>query len=111
MENSQLIVPVAHGEGRMDFLDTSVLKKLISNDQIPLQYVNSKGQATEKYPANPNGSPEGISSLCSKDGRATILMPHPERAFLNKQLSWTDADDSDSSPWFEMFLNARKFVN
>ena len=111
MENSQLIVPVAHGEGRMDFLDTSVLKKLISNDQIPLQYVNSKGQATEKYPANPNGSPEGISSICSKDGRATILMPHPERAFLNKQLSWTDADDSDSSPWFEMFLNARKFVN
>ena len=111
MENSQLIVPVAHGEGRMDFLDTSVLKKLISNDQIPLQYVNSKGQATEKYPANPNGSPEGISSICSKDGRATILMPHPERAFLNKQLSWTDGDDSDSSPWFEMFLNARKFVN
>ena len=111
MENSQLIVPVAHGEGRMDFLDTSVLKKIISNDQIPLQYVNSKGQATEKYPANPNGSPEGISSICSKDGRATILMPHPERAFLNKQLSWTDADDSDSSPWFEMFLNARKFVN
>ena len=111
MENSQLIVPVAHGEGRMDFLDLSVLKKLISNDQIPLQYVNSKGQATEKYPANPNGSPEGISSICSKDGRATILMPHPERAFLNKQLSWTDGDDSDSSPWFEMFLNARKFVN
>jgi phosphoribosylformylglycinamidine synthase len=111
MENSQLIIPVAHGEGRMDFLDTSVLKKLISNDQIPLQYVNSKGQATEKYPANPNGSPEGISSICSKDGRATILMPHPERAFLNKQLSWTDGDDSDSSPWFEMFLNARKFVN
>jgi phosphoribosylformylglycinamidine synthase len=111
MENSQLIVPVAHGEGKMDFLDLSVLKKLISNDQIPLQYVNSKGQATEKYPANPNGSPEGISSICSKDGRATILMPHPERAFLNKQLSWTDADDSDSSPWFEMFLNARKFVN
>ena len=111
MEKSQLIVPVAHGEGRMDFSDLSALKKLVSNNQIPLQYVNSKGKATEKYPANPNGSPDGISSICSKDGRATILMPHPERAFLNKQLSWTDADDSDSSPWFEMFLNARKFIN
>ena len=111
MEKSQLIVPVAHGEGRMDFSDLSKLKNLISNDQIPLQYVNSKGQATEKYPANPNGSPAGISSICSKDGTVTILMPHPERAFLNKQLSWTDADDLDPSPWFEMFLNARKFIN
>ena len=111
MDDSQLIVPVAHGEGRMEFSDNSKIKKLISNRQVPLQYVNSKGETTEKYPLNPNGSVEGVSSVCSKDGKVTILMPHPERAFLNKQLSWTDSDVSKPSPWLEMFLNARKFVN
>jgi phosphoribosylformylglycinamidine synthase len=111
MDDSQLIVPVAHGEGRMEFSDNSKIKKLISNRQVPLQYVNSKGETTEKYPLNPNGSAEGVSSVCSKDGKVTILMPHPERAFLNKQLSWTDSDVSKPSPWLEMFLNARKFVN
>ena len=111
MDDSQLIVPVAHGEGRMEFSDNAKIKKLISNRQVPLQYVNSKGETTEKYPLNPNGSAEGVSSVCSKDGKVTILMPHPERAFLNKQLSWTDSDVSKPSPWLEMFLNARKFVN
>ena len=60
---------------------------------------------------SPNGTTDGISSVCSYDGRVTILMPHPERAFLNKQLSWTNNEDSGFSPWFEMFLNARQFIN
>ena len=111
MKDSQLIVPVAHGEGRMEFSDPSNLRKLISNNQIPLQYVDSEGEIATSYPSNPNGTTEGISSVCSNDGRVTILMPHPERAFLNKQLSWTNKEDSGFSPWFEMFLNARQFIN
>ena len=111
MKDSQLIVPVAHGEGRMEFSDPSNLRKLISNNQIPLQYVDSEGEIATNYPSNPNGTTDGISSVCSNDGRVTILMPHPERAFLNKQLSWTNNEDSGFSPWFEMFLNARQFIN
>ena len=111
MKDSQLIVPVAHGEGRMEFSDPSNLRKLISNNQIPLQYVDSEGEIATSYPSNPNGTTKGISSVCSNDGRVTILMPHPERAFLNKQLSWTNNEDSGFSPWFEMFLNARQFIN
>ena len=111
MKDSQLIVPVAHGEGRMEFSDPSNLRKLISNNQIPLQYVDSEGEIATNYPSNPNGTNDGISSVCSYDGRVTILMPHPERAFLNKQLSWTNNEDSGFSPWFEMFLNARQFIN
>ena len=111
MKDSQLIVPVAHGEGRMEFSNSSNLEKLISNNQIPLQYVDSEGEIATSYPSNPNGTTEGISSVCNTDGRVTILMPHPERAFLNKQLSWTNSEDSGFSPWFEMFLNARQFIN
>ena len=111
MKDSQLIVPVAHGEGRMEFSDPSNLRKLISNNQIPLQYVDSEGEIATNYPSNPNGTTDGISSVCSNDGRVTILMPHPERAFLNKQLSWTNNEDSGFSPWFEMFFNARQFIN
>ena len=111
MEDSQLVVPVAHGEGRMEFSDSSHLEKLFSNNQIPLQYVDSKGDIATSYPSNPNGTTDGISSVCSSDGKVTILMPHPERAFLNRQLSWTNNEDQGFSPWFEMFINARKFVN
>ena len=111
MEDSQLIVPVAHGEGRMVFDKESDIESLISNQQIPLQYVDSNGFVTEDYPLNPNGSVDGITSVCSSDGRVTILMPHPERAFLNNQLSWTDQKDSSLIPWMEMFINARKEIN
>lgn len=111
MEHSQLLVPVAHGEGRMVFDKKSDIENLISNQQIPLQYVDSNGSITEDYPLNPNGSVDGITSVCSSDGRVTILMPHPERAFLNNQLSWTDQEDSIFSPWMEIFINARKEIN
>jgi len=45
-------------------------------------------RVTERYPRNPNGSPGGITALTTPDGRATILMPHPERVFRSVQLSW-----------------------
>jgi phosphoribosylformylglycinamidine synthase len=111
MENSQLIVPVAHGEGRMVFKNDSDIDKLFKNNQIPLQYADNSGAPTEEYPSNPNGSNQGITSVCSDDGRVTILMPHPERAFLNTQLSWTDENESILSPWMEMFVNARRMIN
>jgi len=104
MAGSILPVPVAHGEGRAAF-DGKVNENLIA-----AQYVDNYGKITEVYPANPNGSPQGITALTTPDGRATILMPHPERAWLTKQLSWHPADWDQYSPWFQMFQNARKWI-
>ncbi len=105
MQDSRLLIPVAHGEGRMDFTSSRKIK----NDQVVMSYVDAEGKSTESYPNNPNGTLKGITSVCSEDGRATIMMPHPERAFLNAQLSWTNLGNEGFSPWIKMFLNARKY--
>jgi phosphoribosylformylglycinamidine synthase len=69
------------------------------------------GRPTETYPFNPNGSPEGLTSVTTADGRFTVLMPHPERVFRNVQLSFAAGGDiSALSPWMRMFRNARKAV-
>ena len=62
------------------------------------------------YPLNPNGSPEGITGLTSRDGRATIMMPHPERVFRSQQLSWKSSKWKEYSPWMQIFINAYKFT-
>ncbi len=110
MTGSQLPVPVAHGEGRAVFASNKDLKTATENHLIVAQYVDNYGQVTEGYPANPNGSPKGITALTTVDGRATIMMPHPERAFLSRQLSWHPSEWGTDSPWTQLFLNARAWV-
>ncbi len=110
MEDSCLPVPVAHGEGRAAFSDSQARTQSLADELVPLRYVDAQGAFTETYPANPNGSAEGITALTSKDGRATIMMPHPERAFLTQQYSWHPADWQEDSPWLRIFQNARKWV-
>jgi phosphoribosylformylglycinamidine synthase len=73
-----------------------------------MRYVDHHGRPTELYPLNPNGSPEGLTSVTTADGRFTVLMPHPERVQRNIQLSWTSGDKSEASPWARMFGNARR---
>jgi phosphoribosylformylglycinamidine synthase len=75
-----------------------------------MRFVDAAGRATEAYPSNPNGSPGGLTSVTTADGRFTVLMPHPERVFRNVQMSWTAGDGSELSPWMRMFRNARKWV-
>jgi phosphoribosylformylglycinamidine synthase len=106
MEGSQLLVPTAHGEGRAEFDSEDDA----GNALVSVQYVDNYGNVTENYPFNPNGSRDGITSLTSTDGRATIIMPHPERVFLTQQYSWYPQTDSAESPWLTMFLNARAWV-
>jgi len=77
---------------------------------IPLRYVDNHGNLTERYPQNPNGSPEGVTGFTTLDGRATIMMPHPERVFRTTQLSWHPNDWSEDSPWMRLFYNARMWV-
>jgi phosphoribosylformylglycinamidine synthase len=106
MAGSRMPVPTAHGEGRALFDSESAKAKAIA----ALRFVDNRGAPTGVYPANPNGSPDGITGLTTADGRFTILMPHPERAFRSVQLSWTPAGSGEDSPWMRMFRNARKWV-
>ena len=106
MEGSRIPVAVAHGEGRAEF-DSAVDQAAA---RVALRYVDGDGRATERYPLNPNGSPEGITGLSSDDGRVTILMPHPERTPRTLNLSWAPAGWGEDSPWLRMFRNARVWV-
>jgi phosphoribosylformylglycinamidine synthase len=111
MEGSTLGVHVAHGEGQVMFPDPKMLVKVLNKNLVPLAYVDSTNEPTEKYPFNPNGSIAGIAALCSPDGRHLAMMPHPERAFLPWQWHYWPKEFSDVevSPWLKMFQNARKF--
>lgn len=108
LENSILPAVVSHGEGRVSFANCNDFNGLKDYQQISMQFVNESRVATELYPANPNGSPQGITGLCSTDGRVTIMMPHPERIFRTAQLSWCPEQwlEYEDSPWMQMFYSA-----
>lgn len=112
MEGSRLPIPVAHGEGYADFTATGHLKKCVEASLISIRYIDFKGNATETYPANPNGSPDGVTGFTTADGRSTILMPHPERLFRSVQMSYRPQGvfEGESGPWLKMFQNARNHV-
>jgi phosphoribosylformylglycinamidine synthase len=106
MAGARLPIAVAHGEGRTVFSGSNPYAAL-----PVLRYVDNNGQATECYPANPNGSPGGLTGFTTTDGRVTILMPHPERAFLRQQYSWlSPAWTDDDGPWLRLFQNARRWL-
>jgi phosphoribosylformylglycinamidine synthase len=105
MAGSRIPIAVAHGEGFADFSQRGDAKAV----HRAMRFVDNAGRATEAYPANPNGSPDGLTAVTTGDGRVTILMPHPERVFRAVQMSWCgDADVSAPSPWMQMFHNARR---
>ncbi len=110
MADAVLPIPVAHGEGYAAFKDEAAQRAALASGLVAAQYVDSRHEVTEAYPANPNGSPDGITALTTPDGRATIMMPHPERAFMTRQLSWHPDDWGENSPWMQMFINARQWV-
>ncbi|CAL8254617.1 unnamed protein product [Merluccius merluccius] len=109
MEGSALGVWVAHGEGLMKFSSPEAQSQVISGGLAPLRYLDDQGAPTEEYPLNPNGSPQGLAGLCSRDGRHLAMMPHPERCTLAWQWPWAPRDLRASlspSPWLRMFTNA-----
>ena len=112
MAGSRIAIPVAHGEGFADFAATGSLSELSRGCQAALRYVDNYGKPTERYPFNPNGSPGGLTGVTSRDGRVTIMMPHPERVFRAVQLSYYPPElrGSEAGPWLKMFVNAREFV-
>ena len=98
-------------KGHAEFASTQALTQIEQQQQVSLRYVDNNGQVTEQYPANPNGSINGITGLTSNDGRVTIMMPHPERVFRTVANSWHPAQWQEDSPWMRLFRNARKYVN
>ncbi len=110
MHGSVLPIAVAHGEGRAE-ASAHALHQLDTSGQVILRYVDSHGQTTGHYPLNPNGSPDGIAGVTSLDGRATILMPHPERNMRALQHSWKPDDWTQDGAWLRLFRNARRFVD
>ncbi|MGE0328006.1 MAG: phosphoribosylformylglycinamidine synthase subunit PurQ, partial [Polyangiaceae bacterium] len=111
MAGSRIPIAVAHGEGRVEVTDEAALQSLDSSGLVGLRFCAPSGDQAALYPQNPNGSPRGITGLCSRDGRVTLMMPHPERVFRSVQLSWRPREwDADVSPWLRLFRNARAFV-
>jgi phosphoribosylformylglycinamidine synthase len=101
MAGSRIPIVTAHGEGRPNIADPSI---------VCMRYVNNRGEPTDLYPYNPSGSAGGITGLTTPDGRFTIVMPHPERAFRNVQMSWSPPGSPEDSPWMQLFYNARRWV-
>jgi phosphoribosylformylglycinamidine synthase len=110
MEGSLLPIAVAHGEGRAEFADEAGLSGFEKSGRVAARWVDSHGEVATKYPENPNGSPAGIAAIASDDGRATLIMPHPERVFRAIQYSWRPREWSEDAPWLRLFRNARVFV-
>ncbi|ETS33472.1 phosphoribosylformylglycinamidine synthase [Photorhabdus temperata] len=108
MMGSRMPIAVSHGEGQVEFRDSQHLNMLESNQLVALRYVNNYGQVTENYPANPNGSVNGITAVTSLDGRATVMMPHPERVSRTVNNSWHPEAWNEDGPWMRIFRNARK---
>jgi len=108
MAGSRMPIAVAHGEGRAEFRDGEHLAAARSS--VAVRYLENDGRIAHAYPANPNGSPDGIAGLTSLDGRVTIMMPHPERVFRTVQHSWHPDDWGPDGPWMRLFRNARVWV-
>jgi phosphoribosylformylglycinamidine synthase len=101
---------VAHGEGYAEFASAATLQACVDRQLVSLRFVDNYGMPTERYPANPNGSPRGITGLTTPDGRVTLTMPHPERVYRTLQNSWHPDEWGEDSPWMRIFRNARVWV-
>jgi phosphoribosylformylglycinamidine synthase len=106
MAGSRMPIAVAHGEGFANFKQRGQKNSVLG----AMRFVDNSGLPTETYPANPNGSAGGLTSVTTQDGRFTAMMPHPERVFRNVQMSYTTGDVSQYSPWLRMWQNARRWV-
>jgi phosphoribosylformylglycinamidine synthase len=110
MAGSRMPIAVAHGEGFAEFSDAAAVNAVQASKLVSMRFVDNAGLATEVYPYNPNGSPQGITGLTTPDGRFSIMMPHPERVYRSVQNSWHPDAWQEDAPWIRMFRNARKWL-
>ncbi|KAL3422936.1 phosphoribosylformylglycinamidine synthase [Phlyctema vagabunda] len=114
MNGSSLPIIVSHGEGQAVFDNHQTLEALNADELASFRYIDNRGKVTTNYPANPNGSPEGIAGVRSVDGRVLALMPHPERTIMADVGSYIPQDQVEEwgefGPWVRMFKSARRWV-
>lgn len=110
MEGSVLPIAIAHGEGRASFAERGDKDALVQSGRVALQLVDNYHDVANTYPANPSGTPDGITGITTTDGRVTIAMPHPERVFRSVLMSWHEKEWGEDSPWMRMFYNARRWL-
>ncbi len=110
MEGSVLPITVAHGEGRAEFVSDMEREACQQSGLVAARFVDHHGAPTQRYPHNPNGSDAGLTALTTRDGRVTIMMPHPERVFRAVQHSWRPDTWLEDGPWMRFFRNARVWV-
>ncbi|AKZ65631.1 phosphoribosylformylglycinamidine synthase [Candidatus Palibaumannia cicadellinicola] len=110
MVGSRLPIVISHGEGRVNFNNDEHLIAIEKMRLVALRYIDNYGRVTEKYPANPNGSVNGITAITSINGQVTLIMPHPERIFRTVSNSWHPDEWGEDSPWMRLFRNARKQI-
>jgi phosphoribosylformylglycinamidine synthase len=106
MAGTRLPIAVAHGEGFADFSRQGNTAEVAA----VLRFTDNHGQVTERFPFNPNGSPQGLAGVTTADGRFTAFMPHPERVFRNVQLSYSPLGKDGDSPWLRLWQNARHWI-
>ncbi len=110
MAGARLPIAVAHGEGRALFENEQARARLVAQGLVAARFVDGHGQIATRYPANPNGSPEGLTAFTTPDGRITIMMSHPERVFRTVQYSWHPPEWGEDGPWIRLFRNARAWL-
>ena len=110
MAGSHLPIAVAHGEGRAEFVDAAARRACETSGTVALRFIENDLSVAERYPANPNGSPAGMTGLSSADGRVTIMMPHPERVYRTVQHSWEPPGWGADGGWLRLFRNARRWL-
>ena len=111
MAGTHMPIAVSHGEGRAEFSSPDALAQLQQTNQIAMRFLENNLEVASRYPANPNGSPDGITGVTSADGRATLMMPHPERVYRTVLNSWHPDDWGEDSGWMRIFRNARMFTD
>ncbi len=110
MSESHIPIVVSHGEGMVKFDNEEMLIDLETSNMVALRFLSNELAEASSYPANPNGSVGGITGICSRDGRVTLMMPHPERVFRTVLNSWYPNEWGEDAPWMQLFYNARRFV-
>jgi phosphoribosylformylglycinamidine synthase len=110
MSGARLPIAVAHGEGRALFPDEKSRARVEASGLVAARFIDGHGETATRYPANPNGSPDGLTALTTPDGRVTIMMPHPERVFRTVQYSWHPPEWGEDGPWIRLFRNAHAWL-
>ena len=100
---------VAHGEGKF-FAPTNIIEKVEKENLVAFRYVDQKGDPTQKYPQNPNGSLSAIAGITDPTGRILGLMPHPERFIFREQHPNWRRSKINNAQGLPIFENMIKFV-